>query len=272
MRRIHSVLDDLPYDAAPDENGQLPEPIHEVELNDVSFGYLQDAPILKHVPVRFVAGELVGIAGPSGAGKSTLVNCIPRFIEPSSGEVLINGVNARLLSPAALRKRIALVFQEEVLFSATIADNIRYGVPDAPAAAVRRAAEDAGAAEFIERMPQGYSTVLGPRGSRLSAGQQQRVAIARALLCEPDVLILDEPMGPLDPALERALLQTLRRLASTRIVIVVAHRAETLASCDRVHLIVDGRLYASGTHAELMKGCPAYGAHLANNMSASVTK
>jgi ATP-binding cassette, subfamily B, bacterial len=155
------------------------------------------------------------------------------------------------------------VFQEEVLFSATIADNIRYGSPDAPIAAVQRAAEMAGAAEFIGQMPQAYLTMLGRRGTRLSAGQKQRVAISRALLRDPDVLILDEPMGPLDPASEHSLLMLLKRLAATHIVIVVAHRAETLASCDRIHFMSEGRLRASGTHAALIESCPAYAAYLA---------
>jgi ABC-type multidrug transport system fused ATPase/permease subunit len=268
MRRIHSVLDHLPEDLAPDDVGQKAQPIRRIEFNDVSAGYPAHAMVLQHVGLRFVAGELAGIAGPSGAGKSTLVNCIPRFLEPPRGEILINGVDARLLAIRTLRKRIALVFQEEALFSATIADNISYGLPDASAAAVRRAAELAGAAEFIQRMPEGYLTMLGRRGMRLSTGQKQRIAIARALLCDPDVLILDEPMGPLDPALERSLLQVLRRLARTRIVIIVAHRAETLASCDRVHLISGGSVCASGTHRELMVNCPAYKAYLALNAPA----
>jgi ATP-binding cassette, subfamily B, bacterial len=266
MRRIHSVLDHLPEDLAPGDVGQEAQPIRRIEFNDVSAGYSAHAPVLQHVGLCFVAGELAGIAGPSGAGKSTLVNCIPRFLEPSHGEILINGIDARLLAIRTLRKRIALVFQDEALFSATIADNISYGLPDAPAAAVRRAAELAGAAEFIKRMPEGYLTMLGRRGARLSTGQKQRIAIARALLCDPDVLILDEPMGPLDPVSERSLLQVLRRLARTRIVIIVAHRAETLASCDRVHLISGGSLCASGTHIELITNCPAYKAYLAVNV------
>jgi ATP-binding cassette subfamily B protein len=267
MRRIHSVLDYLPYDLSPGDSGQLPQRIREIEFIDVSAGYVPQAPILERVRLHFVAGELAGIAGPSGAGKSTLVSCMPRFLAPSSGEILINGANLHALSPRALRKHIALVFQEEALFSATIADNIGYGSPEASASAIRRAAEMAGAAEFIERMPQGYLTMLGRRGTRLSAGQKQRVAIARALLCDPDVLILDEPMGPLDPASERSLMRVIREVARTRIVIIVAHRAETLASCDKVHLLSEGRVCASGTHAQLIRTCPPYQAYLSLNTS-----
>jgi len=263
MRRIHSVLENLPDERAQGRNPECFGRIHDIEFNDVSFGYSLDAPVLEHVSMRFTAGELSAIAGPSGVGKSTLVCCIPRFLDPSSGRLLINGINSSFLSREALRKRIALVFQDEALFSTTIADNIRYGSPDAPLAAVQRAAEMAGAAEFIEQMPQGYLTVLGRRGTRLSAGQKQRVAIARALLRDPDVLILDEPMGPLDPASEHSLLTLLRRLASTDIVIVVAHRVETLVACDRVHFITGGRLRACGNHAALIESCPAYAAYLA---------
>jgi ABC-type multidrug transport system fused ATPase/permease subunit len=263
MRRIHSVVDYLPDAPAQGGNEESLGRVHDIEFKDVSFGYHVDAPLLEHVSVRFTVGELSAIAGPSGAGKSTLISCIPRFLEPSTGQILINGINVSVLSPEALRKRIALVFQEEVLFSATIADNIRYGSQDAPIAAVQRAAEMAGAAEFIGQMPQAYLTMLGRRGTRLSAGQKQRVAISRALLRDPDVLILDEPMGPLDPASEHSLLMLLKRLAATHIVIVVAHRAETLASCDRIHFMSEGRLRASGTHAALIESCPAYAAYLA---------
>jgi ABC-type multidrug transport system fused ATPase/permease subunit len=263
MRRIYSVLDHLPRELTAGGEDQLPESIREIDFEDVSAGYVVEVPVVKHIHVRFVAGELTGIAGSSGAGKSTLVNCIPRFVEPSAGRILINGVDLRFLSPAVLRKRIALVFQDEALFSTTVADNICYGFPHAAADAIRKAAEMAGAAEFIEQMPKGYSTQLGRRGTRLSAGQKQRIAIARALLRDPDVLVLDEPMAPLDSAAERSLLVLLRQLADRRIVIVVAHRAETLASCDKVHFISEGRVCASGTHEELVKCCPAYQLSLA---------
>jgi ATP-binding cassette subfamily B protein len=192
---------------------------------------------------------------------------VPNFLEPSKGEILINRVKMALFSLQALRKRITFVFQEELLFSTTIADNIRYGSPEALIAAVRAVAQMAGAAEFIERLPQGYLTVLGRRGTRLSVGQKQRIAIARALLPDPDVLILDEPMGPLDPASEHSLLLTLRQLAAGRIVIIVAHRAETLALCDRVHFMSGGRIRASGSHPELIGGCPEYAAYFAINTS-----
>ncbi|HJU10656.1 MAG TPA: ABC transporter ATP-binding protein, partial [Candidatus Binataceae bacterium] len=176
---------------------------------------------------------------------------------------MVDGIDIRALSPQKLRQRISLVFQDEALFSATIADNIRYGSPDASSSAIRRAAEMAGAAGFIERLPQGYSTMLGRRGTRLSVGQKQRVAIARALLVESDAVVLDEPTGPLDPVAESRLMATLQRLSRTRIVIIVAHREATLALCDKVYFMTDGHIRASGTHAALIKNCPAYQAYIA---------
>lgn len=261
MRRVHSVLQSLPRESV--GGSGLAQPIRAIEFAALSAGYAPGAPVLESVNLSLRAGELAAIAGPSGAGKSTLINCIPRFLEPSAGALLIDGVDARILSPASLRSRVAFVFQEEALFSATIADNIRYGVPDAPETAVREAAAAAGAAEFIERMPDGYRTMLGRRGARLSVGQKQRIAIARALLRDPEVLILDEPMAPLDSASEAALLAVLKQLARSRIVVVTAHRAETLAACDIVHFLSDGALLASGTHRELIASCPAYDAYLA---------
>ncbi|HJU11905.1 MAG TPA: ABC transporter ATP-binding protein, partial [Candidatus Binataceae bacterium] len=263
MRRIHSVLEDLPCESGSPENHYFAGHIQKIQFNDVTVGYGPHSVAVDHLNLCFVSGELAGIAGPSGAGKSTLVNCLPGFLEPSSGEITVNGIDISTISRQTLRKRISLVFQDEALFSATIAENIRYGSPDVSSSAVRRAAEMADAAGFIERLPQGYSTMLGRRGTRLSVGQKQRVAIARALLVESDAVVLDEPTGPLDPAAESRLMITLQQLAKTRLVIVVAHREATLALCDKVYFMTDGHVRASGTHAELIKNCPAYQAYVA---------
>jgi ATP-binding cassette subfamily B protein len=183
-------------------------------------------------------------------------------MEPLGGKILIDGIDARGLSAAVLRERVGFVFQQEALFSATIADNIRYGSPRASMEEVRHAAALAGAAEFIGALPEGYATMLGRRGTRISVGQKQRIAIARALLRRPDLLILDEPMAPLDPSSEAALIATLREIARTRIVLIVAHRPNTLAACDHVFFLNGGTLAASGSHQELL-GSSAYRTYLA---------
>jgi ATP-binding cassette, subfamily B, bacterial len=246
MRRIQSVLHH-PFEkiGGPGDVRELSGPITTIEFRDVSVAHQPEPPILEHVSLVLGGGELVGLAGASGSGKSTLINLIPRFIEPFGGAILINGIDARMLAPAAIRRRIGFVFQQETLFSASIADNIRYGSAGADDSAIRAAAAMAGAAAFIERMPDGYATMLGRRGARLSVGQKQRVAIARALLRNPDVLVLDEPAAPLDAAAEADLMRTLRTLAATRIVLVVAHHPQTLAACDRI-LTVDGATVTAG--------------------------
>jgi ABC-type multidrug transport system fused ATPase/permease subunit len=264
LRRIHSVLDRLgERDDAPDRDAGSPAHVSDLEFRDVTLGYADAEPVLRNVSIALHAGAMVALAGPSGVGKSTLIYAIPHFLEPQSGAISINGTDLRELAPALVRRRIGFVFQQEALFSASIADNIRYGKPDATDGEIRQAAAMAGAAEFIAQLADGYATMLGRRGTRLSVGQKQRVAIARALVRQPDVLILDEPTAPLDPASESDLIATLRRLARDRIVLIVAHRAETLAACDRVYFISDSTISASGTHDELLASCPAYRSYLA---------
>jgi ABC-type multidrug transport system fused ATPase/permease subunit len=262
LRRIHSVLDRLEETQPNGAARELAGPATELQLRDVSVAYDAAVPILKHVTMTLRAGELAALAGPNGAGKSTLILSIPRFIEPCAGAVLLNGIDARELSLTALRGRAGFVFQHEALFSRTIEDNIRYGSAAASGREVRAAAAMAGAAEFIERLPDGYATMLGRRGTRLSVGQKQRVAIARALLRNPDMLILDEPTAPLDPATETGLMRTLRAIAAKRIVLLIAHRAETLAACDVVHFVDGGTVAASAPHAELLASSAAYRSYL----------
>jgi ABC-type multidrug transport system fused ATPase/permease subunit len=196
-----------------------------------------------------------------------MILSIPRFIEAGAGTILIGGHDVREIAPHALRARVGFVFQQESLFSETIRDNIRYGAPDARHEEIVTAAHAAGADEFIERLPEGYATMLGRRGARLSVGQKQRIAIARALLRDPDVLILDEPTAPLDPASERSVIETLRALSRDRIVLIVAHRPDTLAACDRVIFLDGGTIAADGTHAELLVKSVAYRDYLAVTQS-----
>ncbi|MFZ0658566.1 MAG: ABC transporter ATP-binding protein [Candidatus Binataceae bacterium] len=263
LRRVHSVLDGFAEAPAPPNGSEAPLSIAEIALRGVAVGYSAAEPVVQNVSFTLRFGEMIAIAGSSGAGKTTLIASIPRFLETSAGEILLNGRDARTFAPDTIRSRIGFVFQQEALFSESIADNIRYGHRDASDEEVRAAAALAGAAEFIDHMPLGYSTMLGRRGARLSVGQKQRIAIARAILRSPDVLILDEPAAPLDPASEIGLMATLRDLALTRIVVIVAHRANTLAACERVLFIAGGTLACEGAHAELLESSPEYRAYLA---------
>ena len=262
LRRIHSVLDGASEAVAPPRERAQPASIGEIELRRVTVGYWPGNPVLKNISFKLRAGEMTAIAGPSGAGKTTIALAIPRFIDIASGDILLDGTSVLSIAPAVIRSRIGFVFQQEALFAESIADNIRYGRRDATDDQVREAAAIAGAAEFIERLPEGYATMLGRRGARLSVGQKQRLAIARALLCDPAALILDEPAAALDPANERGLIATLREIARTRIVAIVAHRASTLAACDRVIFLENGAVAGDAPHARLLAASAAYRAYL----------
>jgi ABC-type multidrug transport system fused ATPase/permease subunit len=267
LRRIHSVLDRLEASQSVDIGAPEVGSIDSLALRKVSVGYTRNAPILSSISFQLKRGEMVALAGPSGTGKTTLILALPGFLPPLEGHIIVNGLDSNGLAVARLRSHMGFVFQQEALFSATIEDNIRYGLLDATPQQVRAAATMAGAAEFIESLPDGYATMLGRRGTRLSVGQKQRIAIARALLASPSVLILDEPTAPLDPVSEAALIKMLRDLAHTRIVIIVAHRASTLAACDRVLFVHQGQLEASGSHAHLLECSSSYRAYLATTES-----
>jgi len=262
LRRVHSVLDNLAEPVAGVRRGGLDARISSLEFSGVAIGYGATT-ILTNITMSTRAGQMVALAGPSGCGKTTLIHSIPRFIEPSAGTIAFDGVDSREVAPDSIRARVGFVFQNESLFSTSIEDNIRYGSTGASQAEVREAAAMAGAAEFIDRLPDGYSTMLGRRGARLSVGQKQRIAIARALLRRPEIIVLDEPAAPLDPASESDLITTLTALARDRIVIIVAHRPDALAACGRVFFIHDGTIAASGTHAQLLATNLAYRAYLA---------
>ena len=262
LRRVHSVLDNLAEPVGDGRGDGLSARISSLEFSGVAIGYGATT-VLSGVTMSMRAGEMVALAGPSGCGKTTLIHSIPRFIEPSAGTIAFDGVDSRAVAPDTIRARVGFVFQNESLFSTSIEDNIRYGSDSASMADVREAAAMAGAAEFIDRLPDGYATMLGRRGARLSVGQKQRIAIARALLRRPEIIVLDEPAAPLDPASESDLLKTLTALARDRIVIIVAHRAGTLAACDRVFFIHGRTIGAAGTHAHLLATDRDYQAYLA---------
>jgi ATP-binding cassette subfamily B protein len=256
------VLDHLPEPVSDGRDDGLSGRIGNLEFSGVAIGYGATT-VLSGVTMSMRAGEMVALAGPSGCGKTTLIHSIPRFVEPSAGTIAFDGVDSRAVAPDTIRARVGFVFQNESLFSTSIEDNIRYGSESSSQSEVREAATMAGAAEFIDRLPDGYATMLGRRGARLSVGQKQRIAIARALLKRPEIIVLDEPAAPLDPASESELLKTLTALARDRIVIIVAHRGGTLAACDRVFFVHGGTIAASGTHAHLLATDLSYQAYLA---------
>jgi ATP-binding cassette subfamily B protein len=203
-------------------------------------------------------GEHVALVGPSGAGKTTLFQLLLRFYDPQSGHILINGVETNQLSLASLRSAIGVVLQESVIFSGSVLDNIRYGMPDATLDDVQRAAAMAAAAGFIEELPQGYDTFLGERGVRLSGGQRQRIAIARAILKNPPILLLDEATSALDAASERLVQTALDNAALNRTTLVIAHRLATVQQADRIVVLDQGSIVAQGRHAELLQSSPLY--------------
>ena len=199
------------------------------------------------------AGTTAALIGPSGAGKSTLVKLLPRFYEVTGGRILIDGVDIRDVTLPSLRRHIAIVAQEPILFSGTIAENLRYGRPDATGEEIRSAAQAAFADTFIERLPHRYETEIGERGLRLSGGQKQRLAIARAFLKDAPIVILDEPTSALDAESEELLRQALRRLLHGRTALIIAHRLSTIQHADVVVVLEHGRVLEQGRHEDLLR-------------------
>jgi ATP-binding cassette subfamily B protein/subfamily B ATP-binding cassette protein MsbA len=224
----------------------------QVRVERVRFAYDGDRPVLDDVSFHASPGELVAVVGLTGAGKTTLVSLIPRFFDPTGGAVLIDGIDVARYALPSLRERIALVPQEPVLFSGTIADNIRYGRLDASDAEIEAAARAAHLHELVERLPLGYATEVAEAGATLSGGERQRLALARALLKGAPILILDEPTSALDALSEEAVFTALHRLRPGRTIIVIAHRLSTIRDATRILVLHDGRLIAQGTHDELL--------------------
>jgi ATP-binding cassette subfamily B protein len=254
--RLLELLSVRPEIAAPPAPAALPEPAQgRIAMERVRFAYPTRPGqwALDDVSLAVEPGETVALVGPSGAGKTTVFQLLLRFYDPQSGRVLVDGVDAARLDPAALRARIGLVPQEPLIFSATAAENIRYGRPGASDAEVRRAAEAAAAAGFIAALPGGYDTHLGARGVTLSGGQRQRIAIARAILKDAPVLLLDEATSALDAESERAVQHALERLSRGRTTLVVAHRLATVRRADRILVMEGGRIAAAGPHEALMR-------------------
>jgi ATP-binding cassette subfamily B protein len=254
--RLSELKAEPPAIAEPATPKPLPKPTQgAVGFSEVSFRYptRPDALALDRFDLAVQPGETVAIVGPSGAGKTTVFNLLLRFYDPEAGTIRVDGIDIRDLSFADLRGTLAIVPQEPVLFSASVADNIRYGRPDASESEVRAAAEAASALAFIESLPQGFATDLGNRGVRLSGGQRQRIAIARALLCDPAILLLDEATSALDAESELAVQQALDRLMQKRTTLVIAHRLATVQKADRIVVVDHGRVVDVGRHADLIR-------------------
>jgi subfamily B ATP-binding cassette protein MsbA len=231
---------------------QAPQFRGDVEFSHVDFEYEPGQPILKDFSLKIHSGQVVAFVGPTGAGKSSIAGLIPRFYDPSSGSVLIDGMDIRTFTQKSLREQVSFVLQDTVLFHGTIWQNIAYGKPQATRAEIVDAARIANASEFIDKMPKGYDTMVGERGVTLSGGQRQRIAIARAVIRNTPLLILDEPTSGLDTASERLVVEALDRLMTNRTTIIIAHRLSTIRNADLICVIRDGRLVEQGTHQELL--------------------
>ena len=252
--RLMEILDTRPAIAAP--AAPAPRPLHtEIVFDEVTFSYpaRPGTPALDRFSLNVSQGERVALVGPSGAGKTTVLALLLRFYDPQAGGVRIGGTALRDYDPQALRRLIAVVPQDPVIFAASVLDNVRYGRPGASRAEAEAACEQAFALEFIHRLPQGLDTALGERGVTLSGGQRQRLSIARALLADRPILLLDEATSSLDAASERMVQQALEALERGRTSIVIAHRLATVQHADRIVVMDRGRIVAQGSHAELMK-------------------
>ncbi|HWH58174.1 MAG TPA: ABC transporter ATP-binding protein [Terriglobales bacterium] len=225
----------------------------DIEFDNVSFSYAEGSPVLKNVSLEMKAGQVSAIVGPTGAGKTSIISLIPRFYDPEEGAITIDGSDVRQFQQRSLRQQMSFVLQETILFRAPVWQNIAYGRPGCSRQEIVRAAELANASEFIEKLPEGYDTVLGERGMTLSGGQRQRIAIARAVIRNTPILILDEPTSGLDSASEKLVFEAMDRLMEGRTVVVIAHRLSTIQRADVIFVVKDGAVVERGKHEELMK-------------------
>jgi subfamily B ATP-binding cassette protein MsbA len=251
VERLTTTLREVPTVKEPAHPRPLPDFRSELTLEHVTFSY-GDRPVLNDVNLVLPRGRKLGVAGESGSGKSTLVNLLFRFYDPTGGAIRIDGVDLRDASSHDFRQLMALVSQEVVLFNQSVADNIACGKLGATREEVETAARNAFAHGFISQLPQGYDTIVGERGMTLSGGQRQRIAIARAFVRNAPILVLDEATASLDSQSEAEVQKAIDRLSENRTVICVAHRLSTLSTCDRIIVLLEGRIVEEGTFAELL--------------------
>ena len=256
--RVFEVLDVEDVVAAPALPKRLPARGGELVFEDVSFAYPGGKPVLRGIDLAVPAGGSLGVLGPTGSGKTTLVHLIPRFYDPTAGRVLLDGIDVRDLDPKDLAAAVGLVFQEPFLFSATVAENVAYGAPEAPRERIALCVRLAAADEFVSRLPAGLDTRVGERGVSLSGGQRQRLTIARALAMDPRVLVFDDATASVDAATERVLFEGIRAAARGRTTLVVSQRVTSVRWCDRIAVIEDGLVSALGTHDDLARTCALY--------------
>jgi ATP-binding cassette subfamily B protein/subfamily B ATP-binding cassette protein MsbA len=254
-RRVVEVLDSA------EEVGEIahPKPLADsrdggctIAWEHVTFGYNTGTAVLNDVTLEVRAGQLLALVGPTGAGKSTLVSLAPRFFDPWSGRMMIDGQDLKEAKLSDVRARVSIVLQEPFLLPLSVAENIAYGRPGASREEIEKAAVAANADSFIRKLPQGYDTIIGERGASLSGGERQRVAIARAILKDAPILILDEPTASLDAATEASVMEALARLTRGRTTIVIAHRLSTVRRADLVAVLESGRIVQLGRHDELL--------------------
>lgn len=260
LEKLSGVLAEKPDVPEPDEPAEIGRTRGRVEFRDVRFSYVEGVPVLPRLELDVPAGQTIALVGKTGAGKTTIAKLVARFYDPTGGQVLLDGVDLRRLSEDDLRSRVVMVTQENFLFTGSVADNIRFGRPDATDDEVVEAAKVIGAHEFITALPEGYDTPVAKRGSRLSAGQRQLVAFARAFLADPAVLILDEATSSLDIPSERLVQRALRTILADRTAFVIAHRLSTVETADRVIVLEQGEIVEDGSPADLIHGAGRYAA------------